>query len=290
MDAGTTDDGLPYLVMNYVEGEPISQFAQVRDLSINDRLGLFRSVCAAVTYAHQNLVVHRDLKPSNILITKDGQIRLLDFGIAKLLEPDGEGRAVTITMLRVMTPEYASPEQIRGDSLTTVSDVYSLGVVLYELLTGKRPYKLTRKTPEELSRAICERDPQRPSTTVAKGDGNAKFENRNSKILKGDLDNIVLKAFAEGTVAAIRLGYRTIGGSWLATWTGLPVRARKDTLSYRTGKFIERHKLTVGAAVLLFARPPWWESSQQAGKRVGPVWPRRKRRLALKFFASRRGP
>ena len=133
---------------------------------------LFRSVCSAVSYAHQNLVVHRDIKPSNILVTDHGEVRLLDFGIAKLLSAaEAAGADMTITILRVMTPEYASPEQIKGEPITTLSDVYSLGVCLYELLTGARPYKLTRKTPDELSKAICEQEPQRPSTTVAKGDG-----------------------------------------------------------------------------------------------------------------------
>ncbi len=144
IDAGTTDDGLPYLAMDYVEAAPITQFARERQLSVRDRLKVFREVCSAVTYAHQNLIVHRDLKPSNILITREGQVKLLDFGIAKLLEPDSEGYTITVTMLRIMTPEYASPEQVKGEAVTTVGDVYSLGVVLYELLTGERPFHFKR--------------------------------------------------------------------------------------------------------------------------------------------------
>jgi eukaryotic-like serine/threonine-protein kinase len=253
LDAGTTEDGLPFLVMDHVEAVPISQFVRKHQLSVPERLKLFRVVCSAVTYAHQNLIVHRDLKPSNILVTASGDVRLLDFGIAKLLEPDSEGRTVTITMLRVMTPEYASPEQIKGEAITTVSDVYSLGVVLYELLTGERPYKLTRTTPDELNKAICEQEPERPSTAIARSDRNSRFEIRDSKILRGDLDNIVLKALRKdpsrryGSVAELSDDIRR-------QLEGLPVRARSDTFSYRAGKFVQRHKLGVAAAaVILFA-------------------------------------
>src|SRR5450755_2635705 len=167
IDGGTTDDGLPYFVMEYVNGEPINAYCDANALPTTERLTLFRKVCAAVTYAHQNLVIHRDLKPSNILVTQEGEPKLLDFGIAKLLSTGDELFTQTIPALRVMTPEYASPEQVKGDKIMTTSDVYSLGVLLYELLTGQRPYRLKTRTPEEIARAITEQEPERPSTVYA---------------------------------------------------------------------------------------------------------------------------
>ena len=154
LDAGTTDDDLPYFVMDYVKGKPLTEYANEHQLSIAERLKLFRVVCGAVSYAHQNLVIHRDLKPGNILVTERGEVRLLDFGIAKLVQPTGaEQRDVTLADLRLLTPEYASPEQVKGEPVTTVSDVYSLGVLLYELLTGERPYKLTSRTTDEITKS-----------------------------------------------------------------------------------------------------------------------------------------
>jgi non-specific serine/threonine protein kinase/serine/threonine-protein kinase len=251
IDAGTTDDGLPYVVMDYVVGKPITQYAGEKQLSVPDRLKLFRAVCSAVTYAHQNLVVHRDLKPSNILVTENGEVRLLDFGIAKLLsDAEASGADMTITALRVMTPEYASPEQIKGEPITTLSDVYSLGVCLYELLTGARPYKLTRKTPDELSKAICEQAPQKPSTAVGKGDGNSKLETRNSKILKGDLDNIVLMALSKEP-ARRYASVEQFSEDVRRHLEGLPVRARQATAAYRAAKFVARHKIGVTAVAAI---------------------------------------
>ncbi len=251
IDAGTTEDGLPYVVMDYVLGKPITHYASEKQLSVADRLSLFRSVCAAVSYAHQNLVIHRDLKPSNIFVTDAGEVRLLDFGIAKLLsDAEAGGADMTITALRVMTPEYASPEQIKGEPITTLSDVYSLGVCLYEVLTGARPYKLTRKTPEELRKAICEQEPQKPSTTVARREAHSKFEIRNWKILRGDLDNIVLMALRKEPsrrYASVEQFSEDIRRHLV----GLPVRARKSTYSYRTSKFVARHKLGLAATILL---------------------------------------
>ncbi|HYO64061.1 MAG TPA: serine/threonine-protein kinase, partial [Pyrinomonadaceae bacterium] len=167
-DGGTTDDGLPYFVMEYIEGQPVHRFCNARRLSVRERLRLFLQVCAAVAYAHRNLVVHRDIKPSNILVTEDGTPKLLDFGIAKILNPDFTPVTVdpTMTAMRMLTPKYASPEQLRGAKVTPASDIYSLGVLLYELLTGHHPYRLKDLAPHEVARVICEEDPERPSAAV----------------------------------------------------------------------------------------------------------------------------
>jgi eukaryotic-like serine/threonine-protein kinase len=164
-DGGTTDEGIPYLVMELIEGTPIDQYCKERDLDIPERLRLFVDVCTAVQYAHRHLVIHRDIKPSNILVTAEGVPKLLDFGIAKIL--DARAGAET-TLIRPMTPEYASPEQVRGEPITTTTDVYSLGVVLYRLLTGKSPYSETIRTPLEFARFICEAEPVRPSTVASR--------------------------------------------------------------------------------------------------------------------------
>ena len=164
-DGGTTEDGVPYLVMELIEGTPIDQYCEEHDLSVADRLELFVQVCSAVQYAHQRLVIHRDIKPSNILVTADGVPKLLDFGIAKILDSSA---GTETTLVRPMTPEYASPEQIRGEPITTATDVYSLGVVLYRMLTGKSPYSEATRTPLEFARLICEADPLRPSTVASR--------------------------------------------------------------------------------------------------------------------------
>jgi len=162
-DGGTTEGGIPYLVMELIEGTPIDVYCEENDLGVNQRLQLFMDVCAAVQYAHQRLVIHRDIKPGNILVTKDGIPKLLDFGIAKFLDP---AHGADTTIVRPMTPEYASPEQIRGETITTATDVYSLGVVLYKLLTGHSPYPANTRTAFEFARVICEIDPVRPSAAV----------------------------------------------------------------------------------------------------------------------------
>ncbi len=266
--SGVTDKGQAYLVMEYVEGERLDRYCQEQGLDVTARLALFRKVCAAVSYAHQNLVVHRDLKPANIRVTPEGEPKLLDFGIAKLLDPEGTTARLdpTATMQGAMTPEYASPEQIKGEPITTASDVYSLGVVLFELLTGQRPFAhLKGRRADELARAICEEEPPRPSTvathtapttttagTMPAGQVPATRPSgtRLRRRLEGDLDNIVAKALRKEparrypSVLALTEDIRRHG-------EGLPVTARKDTLRYRMGKFVRRNKVGAAAAALL---------------------------------------
>jgi eukaryotic-like serine/threonine-protein kinase len=165
LDGGTTDEGIPYLVMELIEGTPIDQYCNAQHLTVTERLQLFLQVCSAVQYAHQRLVIHRDIKPGNILVTQEGVPKLLDFGIAKILDPLSSSET---TVAGPMTPEYASPEQIRNEPITTATDVYSLGVVLYKLVTGRSPYPATTRTPHEFARAICELEPERPSTIISK--------------------------------------------------------------------------------------------------------------------------
>ena len=177
LDGGMTSDGLPYLVMEYVSGRPIDEYCREKRPSIKAKLELFRKVCLAVEYAHKNLVVHRDIKPANVLVTEDGTPKLLDFGIAKLLDPDAEGQMRPKTRLteRLMTPEYASPEQLRGESITTATDVYGLGVLLYELLAGGHPFAEETANPIEMVRQICEVDPRLPSAVALRSPGPCIF-------------------------------------------------------------------------------------------------------------------
>ena len=248
IDGGTTDQGLPYFVMEYVEGETILAYCDARNLATAERLKLFRKVCAAVTYAHQNLVIHRDLKPSNILVGSDGEPKLLDFGIAKVLSAEtNESFTLTMPALRVMTPEYSSPEQINGGNITTTSDVYSLGVLLFELLTGEQPYCLKSRTPDAIAHAVTAQEPTPPSTAISR---DQKSQVRNLKSLRGDLDNIVLMAMRKeparryASVAQLSEDIRR-------HLEGLPVIARKDTVGYRTVKFVRRNKIGVVAAALI---------------------------------------
>jgi eukaryotic-like serine/threonine-protein kinase len=239
LDGGATEDGRPFLVMEYVEGTPIDTHAEDHGLDVRARLVLFRAVCEAVQYAHQNLVVHRDLKPANILVSSDGVPKLLDFGVAKLVGA-GSGAEPTITAFPAMTPAYASPEQFRGDPITTATDVYSLGAVLYELLTGVRPHRFAPGLPLQL--AICEHVPERPSVVVG------QKRRRARQPVRPDLDAIVLKALRKEplrrypTVAA----FSEDVGRYLQ---GLPVGAARGTAWYRTGKFVRRNWVAVGLAL-----------------------------------------
>ncbi len=272
LDGGTADDGSPYFVMELVEGIPIHEYCDAHKLSITARLRLFRTVCSAIQYAHQSLVVHRDLKPANILVTSEGVPKLLDFGIAKILDANALAAEVepTIDFLRMLTPEYASPEQVRGEAISTASDVYSLGVVLYLLLTGHRPYKMDGLSTEAMRKAVCETSPVRPSVAVGMSvsadhpDGSsevtltpesvssardAKTEKR-SRVLAGDLDNIVLKSLHKEPQRRYS-SVEQLSEDIRRYMEGLPVGARPDTLLYRTGKFVKRNRVPVGAAALL---------------------------------------
>jgi eukaryotic-like serine/threonine-protein kinase len=267
IDGGSTADGLPYLVMEYIEGEPITKFCDSHQFSIAERLELFRKVCSAVSYAHQNLIVHRDIKPSNILVTKDGTPKLLDFGIAKLLNPDWSLESVeaTATMFRLMTPEYASPEQINGLPITTATDVYSLGVVLYELLSGVRPFTSKSRNYGEIANLVLTCEPIRPSSIVISHSVSAvenkntsenkeqrtKDKGRRTKSLAGDLDNIILKALRKEPERRYS-SVQEFSEDIRRHSANLPISARPDTFIYRTDKFIRRHSFGVAAGLLIF--------------------------------------
>src|SRR5881227_1287218 len=249
-DGGTTKDGLPYFVMEYIEGVTINQYCSAHGLSVVERLKLIREACSAVSYAHRHTVIHRDIKMSNIFVTSEGTPKLLDFGIAKILQPGIESEALmTMTGVRPMTPEYASPEQVRGEPVTTASDVYSLGVVLYELLTGRSPYHFTSRSPSEVVREITNTEPPRPSTVVS--NNNQQSEITNQKFLRGDLDNILLMALRKEPARryqSVEQFSEDIGGHLAAR----PVLARKDTVGYRAGKFVRRNKVATAAASSVF--------------------------------------
>ncbi len=263
IDGGITDENLPYLVMEYVDGIPLYEYCDTHQLSINDRLELFQSVCHAVQHAHSNTVIHRDLKPSNILITKDGTVKVLDFGIAKLLEPENPKTTFfeTRTGARMLTFGYAAPEQIEGETVTTATDSYTLGVLLYELLAGVHPFDLENKNLTEIEQVIREKVPTSPSNKFRQlpeeEKGNIATERNTNPsaladILKGDLDAIVMKALRKGSDKR----YKTVEqflNDLQRRKTNKPIVAREDTLRYKTTKFLKRHKTLLSwvAATLL---------------------------------------
>jgi eukaryotic-like serine/threonine-protein kinase len=281
LDGGATEDGRPYFVMEHVEGMAIDHYCDRQSLSIAERLKLFRQVCSAVQYAHRNLIVHRDIKPGNILVTAEGVPKLLDFGIAKLVNPGLSGEAGTMTGL-AMTPEYASPEQARGEPVTTMSDVYSLGVLLYLLMTGHLPYRFKTRQTLDVLRAVCEDEPEKPSTAVGRSEdatGQGPMAEEVSRTregspeqlrrrLSGDLDTILLMALRKEpsrrypSVEALSEDLRRY-------LEGLPIKARKATFSYRTGKFLRRNWAGVsGAAMVILLIVGFSVSTQVQSRRL----------------------
>ena len=257
LDGGRTDEGRPYLVMEYVEGTPITEYCDRHRLSITHRLRLFRKACLAVQHAHQNLIVHRDLKPGNIFVTSDGTVKLLDFGIAKILDteiPPPESGPNTTTM--IMTPEYASPEQVCGEPITTASDVYCLGVVLYQLLTGRPPYEFRNRSLAEIVRVVCEQEPALPSQVNFESQAKSIAEVREGTVeklrarLRGDPDSIVMAALQKDP----RQRYQSaelFAEEIRRHLEGKAVFARKATWFYRAGKFVSRNRAGVLAVIVL---------------------------------------
>lgn len=288
LDGGSTPEGQPYFVMEYIEGLPLLAYCDRGRLAVAARLSLFLDICAAVAYAHQQLIVHRDLKPANVLVTPDGVPKLLDFGLARVLGGNnGLFEDITVTGAPLMTPAYASPEQVRGEPFTVTSDVYSLGVVLYELLTGRRPYPVPVTSYLEAARAVCEQEPvplgQIVTAPQAEGrpsagqlaTNRASTPDRLRRRLSGDLEKIVAKALAKDP----RLRYATadeLAHDIRRHLDGLPVRARPATFFYRAGKLLRRHRVAIPAGglalalVLTFAGATWWEA-REAQRRFDEV-------------------
>jgi eukaryotic-like serine/threonine-protein kinase len=312
LDGGLTEDRRPYLVLEYVDGVPISVYCDRHRLTVRQRLELFLQVCAAVQHAHQSLVIHRDLKPGNILVASNGRVRLLDFGIAKLLNAELASSDPPLTRIdrRVMTPEYASPEQVRGDPLTTSSDIYSLGTLLYELLTGSPPYRLETGSPVEMLDAVCYRDPERPSTRVLETeplrsgtvereeDGDALTPElrarqrgltpeRLRRVLRGDLDSIVMMALRKEPER--RYGSADLLAEDIRRHIdGQPVRAHIGSARYRAGKFVRRHwqgtlaASVVLASLLVGASAASWQASLAGAARDHAETERSNAELALR--------
>ncbi|HWQ32822.1 MAG TPA: protein kinase [Blastocatellia bacterium] len=269
-DGGATAEGWQYLVMEYIKGLPITDYCDQHRLSITERLRLFREVCAAVDYAHQNLIVHRDLKPGNILVTDKGQVKLIDFGIARLLDPDSQGPACSIPGIPLLTPEYASPEQLLAQPVTTASDIYSLGVVLYELLTGHRPHQLKTRQPHEAARVITETEPALPSRVIDQiteecdqtgsavvsrspqlvSEARAASPEGLRRKLRGDLDNITLMALRRDPQERYR-SVLQLSEDIARHLDGAPVIARKPTFGYLADRFIRKHRAAVLAGTMI---------------------------------------
>lgn len=275
LDAGTTDDKIPFLAMEIVDGLPIDRYCDLHRLAVDARLELFRKVCAGVAYAHRNLIVHRDLKPSNILVNSDGEPKLLDFGISKIISNNDPGlQAGTVTSLGAMTPNYASPEQLQGRSVTTATDIYSLGVILFELLSGRRPFESSESNLKEIFKAVVELEPPRPSSVVSgfgyrqsysddktiAVDADTTQQNESvtvpesapvsSKALLGDIDTIVLKALQKEPERRY-LSAEAMAEDIRRHQLGLPITARPQTVGYRARKFVKRNAVAVAAAAAI---------------------------------------
>ena len=262
LDGGITEDNLQFFAMEFVAGQPIDEYCDKKNLTVNQRLRLFLQICQAVSFAHSRLVVHRDLKPNNIFVTADGTVKLLDFGIAKIISPENDYKTQTVTSLGMMTPQYASPEQIKGEIVSTASDIYSLGLILYELLTGISAYNFPNQRPDEIAKIICENEPPRPSSVVSSQwsvirnttNSEQRTTNKitqNPKSLRGDLDNIILKALRKEP-ARRYASVEQFAGDISRHLEGLPVIACPDTFSYRAEKFIKRNRGAVASAALIF--------------------------------------
>lgn len=273
LDGGSTPDGLPYFVMELIDGLPITEYCDQHKLAIDERVDIFRTVCSAVHYAHQHLVIHRDIKPTNILVTAEGVPKLLDFGIAKLLDPSllPENATLTGGGLWLMTPEYASPEQLRGSAITTATDVYSLGLVLYEILAGHRPFCFPSRLPHEVARTILESEPEKPSSAVRRAEKigcggrdttppptpeliarlRATSPDKLERRLAGDLDNVVIKSIRKEPGERYN-SVEQFSEDIRRHRENLPVIARRDTAGYRASQFVRRHKAGVAAAIIVF--------------------------------------
>ncbi len=269
LDGGTMEDGRPFLVMEYVDGEPIDRYCDRHRLDLVARIKLFLAICSAIQYAHQKLVIHRDLKPGNVLVKQDGTVKVLDFGTAKLLDPALRlpGLTSTVTGLCLMTPGYASPEQIRGEPITTMSDVYGLGALLYELLCGHRAHRFLSAHPAEVVRVVCEEAPQRPSSVVGtqfrRSDSSTTgflppeilAEWRSTQVLRwqrrlaGDLDKILLKALHKEPERRYGSVEQLSGDLWRHL-AGMPVLASRGSLVYRGRKFLQRHRTLATASAI----------------------------------------